>query len=226
MVSATARRFAVATWAQSWQRLEVLRFAFIGLITYGCAGATATKEYDDTWKAVEQTALDDDSNSSTNSGKRVDTPSVLCSSVEVDNSDDSDKADQPDKPKLQARIGDAPSLGQQAHKGDSGTASDELAKYDTNQDSYLDAGERVMLFRHQAAEVFLRLDTNSDSRISVEEATHACGSPDARLVGPFRSRDIDGDGALSRFELETAVTKEQEKKADREWKLKEPTPSK
>jgi hypothetical protein len=202
----------------------VLRIAIIALLAVGCAGSSANQEYNDTWKAVEQTADNDDTTNQANAGKRVDSPAVLCSTVEVDDSDDTDKPDKPDEPKLKARVGAAPSLEQQA-KQPVGPKNEELEKYDTNEDSYIDASERAMLFRHQAAEVFLRLDKNQDSRISVEEATHACGSQDARYVGPFRSRDIDRDGALSRFELETAVTKEGEKQSDRTWKLKDTTPS-
>ena len=99
-----------------------------------------------------------------------------------------------------------------------------LAQFDQNKDGFLDASECPPPLRER----FERLDANGDAKLGLEELARAAdglgarrrpadgapnntsGGPDALTDGAaedsvFRLLDADGDGALSKEELENAV---------------------
>ncbi len=82
-----------------------------------------------------------------------------------------------------------------------------MVPYDKDNDGEISDSERRNMIRDLAGNLFLRLDTNKDNRVSVLEARAACGTRAAIYVGKYASRDVDKDGYLSRYELENAYDK-------------------
>ncbi|MFN2166419.1 MAG: hypothetical protein ACK2U9_09165, partial [Anaerolineae bacterium] len=80
-----------------------------------------------------------------------------------------------------------------------------LAEYDTDGNKWLDNEELATMYRLRAGEAFLQADWNRDGRLSVVEASGACGAMARGAVEEYATVDNDGDGFISRFEFEAAV---------------------
>lgn len=78
-----------------------------------------------------------------------------------------------------------------------------LVKYDSNKNGELDPAERKVMARDRATAVLAALDGDKDGKLSRLEVGKARGLRFQRLQRGFERIDVDGDGFLSRSELES-----------------------